>query len=154
MSDSIPPQSPPPPPTGQAPPGWYPTTPGVQGYWDGQKWTGDVAPLAPAAGPDDNTMAMLAHVLGIFTGFVGPLVLYLVKKDESPFIRSQAAEALNFQITLMISYIGSLILFLVLIGILTFLVTMVLGFIFPIMGAVAANRGENYRYPISIRFVD
>ena len=142
-----------PPPPQEAPPGWYPTTPGVQGYWDGQKWTGDVAPLGVTGGGDDNTMAMLAHVLGLFTGFLGPLVLYLVKRDDSAFIRDQSAEALNFQLTMIIAWIVSIVLILVLIGLLMILVLIVMGIVLPILGAVAANRGEAYRYPIAIRFV-
>ena len=60
------------------------------------------------AGPeptaDDRNMATLAHVLSIFTWFVGPLVIWLVKKDTSPFAADQAKESLNFQITCLIGY--------------------------------------------------
>lgn len=145
---------PPPPPPASAPPGWYPTTPGAQGYWDGIKWTGDVAPM-PSRMPvgDDKTMGLLVHLLGLFTSFLGPLVIYLVKRDESPFIAKHAAESLNFQISLIVYYVGSMVLMLLLIGFLTFLATFVIGIVFPIMGAVAASRGDTFRYPLSIRFV-
>ena len=66
-------------------------------------------------------MAMLAHLLGLFTGFLGPLVLYLVKRDDSAFVRDQSAEALNFQLTMIIAWIVSIVLILVLIGLLMIL---------------------------------
>jgi len=115
----------------------------------------DVAPLASGTSvADDRTMAILVHVLGLFTSFIGPLVLYLIKKDESPVVRHHAAEALNFQITVVIASIVSLVLLLVLVGIVTMSATMILGIVFPMMGAFAASRGELYRYPINIRFVN
>jgi len=143
-----------PPPPASAPPGWYPTSPGIQGYWDGVKWTGDVAPLpSRTAAGDDKNMAILVHIFGLFTSFLGPLVVYLVKRDDSPFIAHHSVEALNFQISLMIFYLGSFVLMFVLIGFLTFLATLVISVVFPIVGAVAASRGDSFRYPISIRFV-
>jgi uncharacterized Tic20 family protein len=107
----------------------------------------------PRPGSDDTTMAMLAHLLGLLTSFVGPLVLYLVKKDESPYVRDQSAEALNFQLTLFIAYAVSWVLAFVLIGFLLMFVVWIGSLILMIMASVAANRGENYRYPMNIRFV-
>ncbi|GAA3445245.1 DUF4870 domain-containing protein [Planomonospora venezuelensis] len=98
-------------------------------------------------------MAMLSHVLGLVTGFVGPLVMYLAKKDGSPYVRQQAAEALNFQLTLMIGYLASIVLAFALIGFLLMPVIWIGSVIFMVIAAVAANRGERYRYPINIRFV-
>lgn len=107
----------------------------------------------PRPGSDDTTLAMLAHLLGVLTWFVGPLVVYLAKKDESPYVRDQAAEALNFQLTLMIGYVVSWILAFVLIGFILMFVVWIGSIIFMIIAAIAANRGENYRYPMNIRFV-
>ncbi|MGW4638690.1 DUF4870 domain-containing protein [Sphaerisporangium sp. NPDC004334] len=109
--------------------------------------------FGPRPGSDDTTLAMLAHLLGLLTSFLGPLILYLVKKDESPYVRDQAAEALNFQITLFIAYAVSAVLVLVIIGILLMIVVGIGSLILMIMAAVAANRGENYRYPFNIRFI-
>ncbi|GAA4221723.1 hypothetical protein FHR32_005193 [Streptosporangium album] len=121
------------------PPGYgHPAPPGTYG---------------PRPGGDDTTMAMLAHLLGLLTWFAGPLVMYLVKKDESPYVRDQAAEALNFQLTLVIAYMVSWVLAFVLIGFLLMPVVWIGSLIFMIIAAVSANRGENYRYPLSIRFV-
>lgn len=155
MSDAPPPPPPPPPQDpapGQPPPGWYPTTPGMQGYWDGSRWTGDVAPLQTSSG-DDNTLGMVAHLLGIFTSFLGPLVLYAVKKDESPYVRHHAAEALNFQLTIIIAMIASLFLILVIIGILLLIVVPITALVLEIVACVRAYQGEWYRYPFNIRFV-
>ncbi|GAA2854464.1 hypothetical protein GCM10010517_12490 [Streptosporangium fragile] len=107
----------------------------------------------PRPGSDDTTMAMLAHLLGLLTWFVGPLVVYLAKKDDSPYVRDQAAEALNFQLTLMIAYFVSWVLAFVLIGFLLMFVIWLGSIIVMIMAAVAANRGDRYRYPMNIRFV-
>lgn len=102
---------------------------------------------------DDCNIAMLAHLLGIFTGFIGALVLWLVKKDESSFISDQAKEALNFQITIAIAFFVSWILAFVLIGMLLIPVLVVVNLVFCILGAVAASKGQAYKYPFALRLV-
>ncbi|MEX0819652.1 MAG: DUF4870 domain-containing protein [Pirellulaceae bacterium] len=102
---------------------------------------------------DERTFGMLSHLLGIFTGFIGPLVIWLIKKDESEFVDDQAKEALNFQLTVMIGQVINCGLMLVCIGYFTFLALLVLTVIFCVMATVAANKGERYRYPINIRFI-
>ncbi|OUC91755.1 DUF4870 domain-containing protein [Streptosporangium minutum] len=129
----------PPPGAYGPPPGYgYPAPPGTYG---------------PRPGSDDTTMAMLAHLLGLLTWFVGPLVVYFVKKDDSPYVRDQAAEALNFQLTLMIAYFVSWILAFVLIGFILMFVVWIGSITLMIVAAVAASRGERYRYPLNIRFI-
>ena len=59
-------------------------------------------PSLPPATQEEQTMGMLSHLLGIFTGFLGPLIIWLIKKDESKYIDEQAKEALNFQIAALI----------------------------------------------------
>jgi uncharacterized Tic20 family protein len=59
-----------------------------------------ISPMAVSE--DDRTLGMLCHLLGIFTGFLGPLVLWLVKKDSSPYVEHHGRESLNFQITLLL----------------------------------------------------
>ncbi len=161
------------------PAGWYPTPDGQQRYWDGAAWTEHIAPGAPQSptafgavdpGPgssvgappnsDERTMGMLAHLLGLVASFIGPLIIYLVKKDESPFVRDQAAEALNFSISMAIFFtayaIVSFILVFVLVGILLLILMPFLAIgvaVLHIIAAVAANRGEYYRYPLTIRFI-
>lgn len=109
----------------------------------------------PGGGPtsDERTWAMLAHILGIPFGFLAGLIILLAKGKESAFVKEQATEALNFQISLAIAWIVSFILIIVLIGILLIFVVGIGGLILMIMAGVAANRGEHYRYPINIRMV-
>lgn len=92
-------------------------------------------------------MAMLAHLGGIIAGFIPALVIYLIKKDTSPYVRKQAAEALNFQITVAIASFVSGILMIVLIGFILFPVVWILNIVLCIMAGLAANRGEIYEYP-------
>ena len=113
-------------------------------------------PPAPAGfvSEEEKSLAMLCHLLGIFTGFLGPLILWLVKKDSSAFIGHHGREALNFQITvfLVMLCLGSVtfVLLFFLIGIfiapLLFVVP-VLALVAEIIAAVAAQKGEWFRYP-------
>jgi uncharacterized Tic20 family protein len=116
----------------------------------------------PQCGPteDEKTMAMLCHLLGILTGFIGPLILWLVRKDTSRFIDFHGREALNFQITLFIAIftlsILAMVLMFVFIGILLIPVIVgvaIFGLVVEILAAVAAQKGEWHRYPCCIRFV-
>lgn len=115
----------------------------------------------PAAGPsteptkDDRNLAMLAHLLGIFTWFLGPLLIWLLKKDQSPYIDSQGKEALNFQITIGIAYLAVGVLSCLTLGFGALLgpIIWIVAIIFGIMGAVGASRGEPFRYPIAVRLV-
>lgn len=135
------------------PPGWYPDPNGQTRWWDGSAW-GQVA--APAQGPsptDSRNLAMLAQLLGIFTGFLGPLIIYLMNAKKDPFVRHHASEALNFQITYFIAVMVSVLAMLLLIGFLLLPVVFVAGLVFQIQGAVAANRGEWWRFPVNIRMV-
>jgi uncharacterized Tic20 family protein len=101
------------------------------------------------------TMAMLAHLLGALLGFIGPLIIWLIKKDEHPFIDDQGKEALNFQLTVLIWYVGAAVISTVSCGVLFFVmfVPMLIQIIFGIIGTVQANNGVYYRYPMSIRFI-
>jgi uncharacterized Tic20 family protein len=99
------------------------------------------------------TFAMLAHLLAIFTSFLGPLVIWLVKKDEHPFVDEQGKESLNFQITVAIAYIAAGLLTFVCIGLLLLPAVAIFDIVFCIMACVKVNNGEHYRYPITIRFI-
>jgi uncharacterized Tic20 family protein len=116
-----------------------------------------------ASEPDQEarTMAMLAHLLGAFLSFLGPLIIWLIKKDDDEFIDEQGKEALNFQLTLLIAYVAAGVLWMmvsvVTCGIGAFvplpLLVTVLQVVFGVIGAVSANRGEHYRYPMTIRMI-
>jgi uncharacterized Tic20 family protein len=107
------------------------------------------------SGPDSNarTFAMLAHLLGIFTWFVGALVIWMIKREEMPFVDDQGKEALNFQITLVIGYAISVLTYCIGIGMILSLLIWVVNIVFCILAAVAANRGVAYRYPVCIRLI-
>jgi len=102
---------------------------------------------------DDCNLAMLAHLLGIFTGFIGALIIWIVKKDSPGFVNSQANEALNFQITITIGFLIAWILAFILIGFVLVPILYVANLIFCILGAVAASKGQVYRYPFAMRLV-
>jgi len=112
-----------------------------------------VAVAVDAPSKDDCNIALLAHLLGIFTGFVGPLIIWLLKKDSSRFVAEESKEALNFQITMALAYIVSALLFIIVIGIILMPILMVLNIIFCIVGAMAASKGNHYKYPFAIRLI-
>jgi uncharacterized Tic20 family protein len=104
--------------------------------------------------PEDQRLwATLAHLTGLVFHVVGVLIVYLVTKDRGPFVRSQAAEALNFWITVYIAALVSVPLIFVVIGLISLVLIAVAAVAFPIVAAIAANRGEDYRYPVAIRLV-
>ena len=98
-------------------------------------------------------MAVLCHLLGFFTCFIGPLVLWLIKKDDDPFIDQQGKEALNFQITVTIASIVAGFLTIICIGAILLPVIGIADLIFVIMACVKAGKGEAYRYPVSLRLI-
>ncbi len=110
-------------------------------------------PVAQTPSNDDRNLAMLAHLLGIVSGFVGALIIWLIKKDQSVFIDEQGKEALNFQITVMIAFVGSWILMFVLIGMLLMPLILIGKLVFCILAAVAVSKGEHYKYPFAIRLL-
>jgi uncharacterized Tic20 family protein len=104
---------------------------------------------------DARTMAMLAHLLGALFSVLGSLIIWLMKKDSSPFVDSQGKEAVNFQLTLLIAHVVAYILFAITCGFLFFLpiITALVQLIMGIIGAMQANNGVEYRYPFCIRFI-
>ncbi|MCX6812049.1 MAG: DUF4870 domain-containing protein [Candidatus Berkelbacteria bacterium] len=101
---------------------------------------------------DQNQMAMIAHLLGIVIGFIGPLIIMLTAKDK-PFALSQSKEALNFQITITIAWVAAAVLSFIGIGFLLYPLIWVANLIFCIIAGMAANKGEDYKYPFAIRLV-
>ena len=103
-------------------------------------------------GGKDTNMAVLAHVLGIFLGFIGPLIIYLVTQQPG-YVKDQSKEALNFWITITIVYVIGAILTFIIIGGLIMAVAGIYGIIMAILAAVACSKGTDWRYPISIRMI-
>ncbi|HEG44437.1 MAG TPA: DUF4870 domain-containing protein [Phycisphaerales bacterium] len=98
-------------------------------------------------------MAMLCHLLGLLTNFVGPLILWLIKKDDDEFVDRQGKEALNFQITILLASIVGGLLTVVCIGGLLLIAVTVVDLVFSIMACVKSSKGEDYRYPVALRLV-
>jgi uncharacterized Tic20 family protein len=102
---------------------------------------------------DEKTWAMIAHLSGIFSGFLIPLLVLLTKGKDSAWVRKQTVEALNFHLVVFIGYVISGVLMIVLVGFCTFFALMLFNFIFAIIAAVKTYNGEHYRYPVTIRFL-
>ena len=102
---------------------------------------------------EEKTLALIAHVLGFFGSFIVPLIIYLLKKDESPFIREHAKEALNFHISMAIYYIISIILILILVGLLGVIFLGTFSLVVSVVATIKAMDGKPYRYPLCIRFI-
>ncbi|MEH6416015.1 DUF4870 domain-containing protein [Pseudomonas sp. CGJS7] len=108
---------------------------------------------------DEKTWGMLAHLstlVGLLIplgSVLGPLVVWLIKKDTMPFAADQGKEALNFNITVLLAMIVSVVLSIVLIGFLLMAVVGIGWLVLTIMAALAANKGEEYRYPWTLRLV-
>ncbi|RYZ74547.1 MAG: DUF4870 domain-containing protein [Lysobacteraceae bacterium] len=116
-------------------------------------------PPAPSgdAPQEERTLALVAHLLGIISWFVGPLIIWLISKDNpaKSFVTDQSREALNFQITITIAFVLAFILMTITLGLLFFLPPLVgvANLVFCIIGGIKANNGEAYRYPFALRLI-
>lgn len=120
------------------------------------------SPVPPRPGQlspqEERTWGMLAHLSAIvaaivFLAFLGPLLVLLIQGPKSDFVRRQAVEALNFQITTYLAAIVSAILIVVLIGLILLPLVGIVWLVLTILASIAANRGEDYRYPVNLRLV-
>ena len=119
---------------------------------------------------EERQWAMFAHLSALVGGlltsaiggwgfFIGPLVIWLVKKDTLPFVDDQGKEALNFNITVGIVFLALLILSIVTFGIglivavPLWIIIGIAWLVFTIIAAVKANNGERYRYPLTLRLI-
>jgi uncharacterized Tic20 family protein len=114
-------------------------------------------PLAETT-PEERNWSLAAHIGSIVTawfalGLIAPLIVLLVKGKESPFIRRHAVESLNFQINALIWTALSYLLMIVLIGFFTIAIYGIFYLICVIIATVRASRGEEYRYPLTIRLI-
>jgi uncharacterized protein len=101
---------------------------------------------------DERNLGMLCHLLSLI-GFIGPLIIWLIKKDQYPFVDSQGKEALNFQITMTICFVACGALGFLIIPLFALPVLMVLNLVFIIMGTIRASKGQPYTYPFAIRLI-
>jgi uncharacterized Tic20 family protein len=99
---------------------------------------------------DERTLAILCHLLTLFFWIFPPLIIYLVKKNESAFVAAHAKESLNFQIT--VAIIG-IVLCLTIIGILLLWVLGIIVLVLVIVATIKASENKLYRYPMTIRLI-
>ena len=116
-------------------------------------------PAVPSSPTNDNSLAVLMHLLG-FAGFVfpfgniiAPLILWLLKRAESPLLDRTGKEVLNFQISYVIYAAVAGLLCFVLIGFLILPAIFILWVVFMVVAAVKTGNGEEYRYPMTIRLL-
>jgi uncharacterized Tic20 family protein len=149
----------PPPGYGPPPPGYPPPSYPPRGYGPPPPGYGP-----PAGGPgqhqgagrtgsEDTLWAVLAHLSFFVLGLIAPLVILLTSGERSPFIRGHAAEALNFHITVLIASVVSFALIFVVVGIFLLPAVLIAAAVFSVLAAVAAGRGQPYRYPVNLRLV-
>ncbi|MCC6909914.1 MAG: DUF4870 domain-containing protein [Phycisphaerales bacterium] len=115
--------------------------------------------VEPNATDDDRLWATFIHLSGLagylipMASIIAPLVLWLIKKSQSPFLDDHGREALNFQISMVVWGLVAGVLCFVCIGVVLLPVVVIVQVVFSIVMAVRANRGEYVRYPITIRFL-
>ena len=113
--------------------------------------TNDSGSVSPST--DEKSWAMGCHLISLVTGFVGPLILWLIKREGNPFVDQQGKEALNFQLSILIYGVISYTLIFFIVGVLLFPAVLIFNLVFIIIAAVKANNGEDFRYPLCIRFI-
>jgi uncharacterized Tic20 family protein len=110
---------------------------------------------------DERTWAMLCHLSGLllwvgvpFANIAGPLIIWMSKKEEMPLVDSNGKEAVNFQISFTIYLIAALILCVLLIGLPMIFVLLIGQVVLVVIAALKTNQGQEYRYPLTLRFLN
>ena len=131
-------------------------------------YTPPQTPLPPVDGSDpapknkeDNTLGIVCHLLSFaqfvlvipFGNIIGPLVLWLIKRGESPYLDAHGKEVLNFNLSWTIYGIVAAILCLVFIGFIIGLILLVAWVVLVVIGSIKASEGKIYRYPLTIRMI-
>ena len=113
----------------------------------------------PTPTPEEKTWGLFAHLSALagfiipFGNIVGPLIVWLIKKDQMPFVNDQGKESLNFQILISVLLVVSIALMCVVVGFFTTPIIAIVAIIFEIVGAVQAQKGIAYRYPFNLRLI-
>lgn len=101
----------------------------------------------------DKQLSMLLWILALFTNFVGPLILWVMKKDESEYLNQQGKNYFNYAISYAIYAAVSFVLMAILIGYVTTFVLTVVCTVYTILGIITTNKGEDYVVPFTIEFI-
>ncbi len=119
-----------------------------------------LSPATPATiSKEERNWAMLAHLSGLLAfatligGVLGPLVMWMIRKDDMNFAADQAKEALNFQITVFVAGLIAGVMCLILIGFALLAILVIIDLILMIVAAVKASEGVSYRYPFNLRLI-
>src|SRR3984893_17425972 len=117
-------------------------------------------PTTTSTSSNVRTWCILAHATALVGFFVplaghivGPLIIWLAKRQDSPEIDAHGKESLNFQISMLIYNAIAAILCLVLVGIPILILLHILNIIFVIIASIQASEGKLYRYPLAIRLI-
>jgi len=117
-------------------------------------------PVSKETNKDARMWAMFCHLAGLalflqipLANIIAPLIVWQIKKEDSPFIDEQGKEAVNFQISMTLYVFISFILLVACIGFVLLPLVIILDVVFLLIAAVKANDGFHYRYPLSIRFI-
>ena len=121
---------------------------GAEAFFEGESET----PSAPPT-PEERQIALITHLGAIFLGWVLPLVVWLVKKDQSRFVADQAKEELNFQITMTIASLVAMVAVLLLVGVVALPLVLLYRVIGSILAGIASNNGKLFRYRYCLRLV-
>ena len=113
----------------------------------------------PPSRPVDHSLDVLCHLLSLagltgipFANVLGPLILWLIKRNESPSVDAHGKESLNFQISMTIWLLLCVPLMFVFVGFVVAAVLVVLAIVWVVLAALEASKGGFYRYPLTIRF--
>ncbi|HSI64194.1 MAG TPA: DUF4870 domain-containing protein [Candidatus Saccharimonadia bacterium] len=149
MDDS--PPTPPPPPDSQPPmPPAFPT---------GQVLPPPQPPLGPLTA-EEKQMAMWRHLASLagylvpFGNVIGPLIVWLTKRETMPFVDQEGKESVNFQISVTIYALASFALVFFCIGIPLLIAVGIFGIVFAVLASMESSKGNAYRYPLCIRFIN
>jgi uncharacterized Tic20 family protein len=137
----------------------YPSEP--PGPGPGQPPLAPPGPPARETDPDARTWGMLCHLAGLafllpvvpaVGSILGPLVVWLIKKEKYAFVKEQGREAVNFQITMFIYGVVAALLMFACVGFVLLPAVVIVDIVFLIIAALRANEGEHYRYPYPLIF--
>ena len=103
---------------------------------------------------DERNIMVLTHLGGILFSVIPSLIVWLLKGKDSAYIGQQSREALNFQITVLILQAISSALVFLLLGILLMGIVWLANIILSFLAAIAASKGESYRYPFTLRLIN
>jgi len=108
---------------------------------------------------DEKTWAMLCHLSAVagfvipFGSILGPLVVWLIKKDEMPIVDLHGKKLLNFQITMAIAYFVCFLLVFAVIGLVLLPLVAIFSFIMVVLASIKANEGKEFNYPLSLNLI-